>query len=131
MIKVDIYPKERLIVAIYNGDIRMADAIEATGNMIVDPNFSPEFDGVIDYRQAELLFSVQEIIDFSDAAAKSKITGGRWCTIVSRPQETALLSIFKNHLKDQHPVELFCTINAASEYLGRDLSKYLLPDVFH
>ena len=131
MVEFDIYPNEHLVVAYYEGRITFADVVEVTGRMIVDPRYQQEFDGVSDYRNGEINFTVKEVIAFSDAAAQNKIASGRWCILVSRPQETALLSLFKSHLKAQHPVELFCTINAASEYLGRDLSKYLAPGLYN
>ena|SRR3989339_310530 len=128
MYKLEIHKHEKLVVAEYASSVTMAEVIEVTQKMITHPDYNPSLDGVSDYRNGNILFSVQEITAFADEASKNKIAAGRWCMLVSRPQETALLAIFKEHVKAQHPIELFCTLKAASEYLGKDLSKYLPLD---
>ena len=123
--KVSIHPEEKLIIISYQGKVTIEDVIKVTEEMMAHPNFSNTFDGVADYRFAEVCFTPQELADLTQTVEEVDMARGSWCLLATAPMETAMMLIFQKKLKDVHPVAVFSTVAAASNHLHRDLLKYL------
>ncbi|MDX2470425.1 MAG: hypothetical protein QNL04_07595 [SAR324 cluster bacterium] len=98
--------------------------IQRTQEMLAHPDFSKDFDGAADYRFAEVCFTPLELASLTDNVATEDMARGTWCLLAFCPMETAMMTIFKRNLKDQHIIAIFSTVAAASNCLGRDLSAY-------
>lgn len=125
---VDIYPAEKLIVGKYYGDVRVSDIVSLTQKMVSMPSYSPLFNGITDFRGVNLLATQKEMREFTKNAIDTEISLGTWCLICDAPMTTAFMMLFKSHLKSRHPVEVYSTIESASNRLGIDVSKYFTPD---
>lgn len=125
MYKLNIYPNESLAVCVYTGDVSVHE-IEATSIEIAShPEYQDTLSIVSDFRQARVMYSKSELHRLSEGMAKSPLTVSSWCLLADSPAETAMALIFSHDLRDVHPVGVFCTIEAASEFVRRDLSRYL------
>jgi len=122
---LNIYPEQRLIVLVYHGDVTINDVIQATKDMVALPNFSNEFDGIADYRDANVRFTVKELAGLTQKVKDDDMAHGTWCLLATTPLETAMMAFFQKQLHDLHPISIFSTVAAASSYLGCDLSLYL------
>ena len=125
---VEVFPDDQLVVVKYRGDVRMADVVKLTQEMVSLPGYSPSFNGVTDHRGVNLLVTQEEIRAFSRDAISNEVSLGTWCLICDAPLTTAFMLIFKSQLESRHPVEIVSTVDAASYRLGVDLEKYLDPD---
>ena len=126
---VEIFPDEQLIVGKYFGDVSMSDITCLTQKMVSMPDYSPSFNGVTDFRGINLLMTQDELHDFIKSAIENEVSLGTWCLICDTPITTAFMLLFKSQLKSRHPVEVFSTVEAASDRLGIDVSKYLPADL--
>jgi len=100
--------------------------IEATQDMVAHPQFSTEFDGVADYRDAKVRFTAAELAGLTQSVKDRDMAHGTWCLLASGPLETAMMNLFQRNLKALHPIAIFSTVAAASNHLNRDLSAYLV-----
>jgi hypothetical protein len=123
--RIQIFPEKKLIIIQYEGEISYEDLVATGLELKAMPDFSEEFNGVSDFRNAHKNLSIRELKVYADRIQYKKNTSVKWCSLNSTAKETALTIIFKEHLEYIHPFEVFSTIKAASEYLRTDLSPYL------
>ncbi|HKI60506.1 MAG TPA: hypothetical protein VKA23_05680 [Mariprofundaceae bacterium] len=124
MHKVDIYPEQSLVVALFSGPVTIEEIKQANIETIKDSRFDKRFDGITDFRFAEASFTDHDLLQFRASALKSDFTRGAWCILASRPLETAMSMIFANKAQ-KTPIKVFSTVDAASAYLNRDLQQLL------
>ena len=122
-----IYPELRLIVIELIGPVTFEQLLKGTEELLAHPDFDQSFNGVTDYRRAEIQFSPAELKRFTDLTQTKQVALGTWCMLVSGTQQTAMVTLFKHQVEAQHPIELFSTLKAASAFIGTDLSKFLGP----
>jgi len=124
MHKVEIYPEQSLVVAVFSGLVTIEEIKQANIETAKDPKFKKNFDGVTDFRFAKASFTDQQLLQFRESALKSDFTRGIWCILASRPLETAMSLIFANKVQKNH-IKVFSTVEAASAFLNRDLRHLL------
>ena len=124
---LNVFPDKQLIVAKYSGDVCMDDVVRLTEEMVSNPNYSPLFNGVTDYRGAKLSATSDEVTAFAKDVIESEVSLGTWCILCDEPNTTAYNMIFQSLLKSRHPVEIYSTVDAASKRLNMDLKEYLNP----
>lgn len=57
--------------------------------------------------------------------AERGLVKGTWALLVDSPRETALAMVYSQQKGDRHPMHYFSTIEAASDYLGIDVSQFV------
>ena len=124
MYQLRIVPEKALILVTFTGPTNIDDMNALTLSMVEHPDFRKEFNGVCDYRSADVQVTAEEMEDFSKVAVEEDLARGAWYMMVSDPHDTALMTLFKRFLKSQHPVDLYSTVAAVSTKLGQDLSEY-------
>ena len=125
MFHYEIYSEDSLIVLKLDGDCDFSELMTGIQTYMNDPKYLPDFTGVLDMRFGKLVLTPGEIRQISEFVHQQKFAKGRWCHIVDDPMNTALGTLYANLIKDEHPLKVFSTIEAASDYVMIDLSKYL------
>ncbi|MES0370880.1 MAG: hypothetical protein ABUK11_01240 [Mariprofundaceae bacterium] len=125
MYKLDIYPEEALVVLMFSGQLEIEEIETAIHEMASHSDYIKHFDGVSDCRSAKVMFSEKQLHQFNRKAKENGIARGVWCLLVDRPLETAMAMIYAHEIKENHPVAVFSTVKAASEYLNKDINYYL------
>lgn len=105
-----------------------AEIVEAGEAIKNHSEFKTHYNGVCDFRSCQKDISYDEMRDYSKRIARKTVEKTRWCSINSTPKETGLAYLLKDCILDIHPMEVFTSVKAASEYLGMNLDKYLSPD---
>lgn len=123
--QINIHSHDSLIICSYSGQITIDEIEHATEEMVNRPEFSKAHDGVSDFRQAKVLFTRNELERFNAKAIENSFSTGSWCILADSPMETAMALIYAHEMKEVHPVEVFSTVQGASDFLKKDLSRYL------
>ncbi len=121
-----IFSDDRLVSFRCAGPVTLEFAKESYLNLSRDAAFDPSFDGIGDWRGITTTMTPEEAKQLAHLVVDMKLSSGRWAGLVSSPMITALATIYKNAVKRQHTLELFTTIEGASDYLGRDVSRFLI-----
>jgi hypothetical protein len=121
-----IYPERNLIVIRFEGEIDFSEMMELHHDMINDPEYHKNLDGVADQRTATLQLTTKEISKIARFNLDHDLVSGRWAHIIITPIETALAKTYQRKALDQHGMHIFYNIETASAYLGYDISPYLL-----
>lgn len=124
MHKIHIYPQQSLVITHFSGSITIEEVKKTNMEIAKDPRYSKQFDGVCDFRSAHADFTDMELLGFRELALKSNFNSGNWCLLVSTPIETAMAMIFANKA-GKNNIKVFSTVEAASEYLCKDLRPLL------
>jgi hypothetical protein len=122
-----VYPDRKFVVTHFSGELDAAEILEWIDQLTTHRDFAPDFDGVIDFRQARFTFTPEDLQRFVERIGLHQVSG-RWAHLVVRPLETAISMLYQPLALSVHPVAYFSTIRGASGYLGRDLLEYLPDD---
>lgn len=125
MYKLDIYPDEALVVCVCSGEIEIEELQRASLELANHMDYAGHYDGVVDLKSAKAALTPRQLQAFCQALVDRNGCRGSWCLISNSPMETAMAMIFAHALRERHPVGVFSTIKAASEYLKKDLSHHL------
>lgn len=125
MYKLEIYPDEALVVCVCSGEIEVKELQKASLELANHTDYARHYDGVIDLKSAKAALTPRQLQAFCQALVDRNGCRGSWCLISNSPMETAMAMIFAHALRERHPVGVFSTIKAASEYLNKDLSHHL------
>lgn len=121
----NIFPRKRLVAAVFEGDVSAEDMLEIRKQIIRHHDYEDDLRGVFDFRKARKIYHWDELEALSSDAKKNSPCRGKWCSINSTPKETAYSELFKLQITSTHPFENFSTVKAASQFLNTDLSEYL------
>jgi hypothetical protein len=118
------FPNSRLIVTRFFGPIDYEDVLEWLDTASLDARFSREFDGVVDLRKARLTsFRIEKARLLAKHVIDLDFTQGSWAVLADRPAETAFSMLYTSVANQHHPVEVFSSVDAAANFLGKDLSR--------
>lgn len=123
--QLKINPDEHLVVVIFYGRVSIEELLKLDDEIPSHPDFLLSFKGVYDFRDSVKGYTPQDLKKLKNKSDEFNPSKGRWCSLNSTPIETGLSELFKIQRKKVHPIESFCTIEAASHFLGIDLSQYL------
>jgi len=120
----------KLIVVYYSGDITGSDIRNLMDRLSHDPDYSPEFDSISDFRHCKLIISPVEIDSYiSFIKDQLKIVANRKTAFLTNdPTKVVITTLFSKKaevigLNSQ----VFSTVNALLKFLKKDsfsLSKY-------
>ncbi|OSM01515.1 hypothetical protein [Magnetofaba australis] len=125
MIRYEIDLSQRLVIAHFIGEIDYAELEGWHLGLAANPDYAPDYSGVGDMRRAKMRISPADLKRIDKLNADRRIVTGRWALLVETPREAALAAQYEQVKDDKHPMNYFCTVAAASDYLGVDLSEYL------
>lgn len=115
-----IYPEHGLIHTWTTGS-DFETLLKFYHEVATHPDFSKDYVGLADIRNAELNFSPEEAMQIGRFVVESDYTNARWVFLVSEPAATALSMVYQEMVKTQHELLVVSTLNAAAEYLALDL----------
>ncbi len=128
-LKYVILPEKRVFIEKMEGEITMEGLLRAIAIIWADPDYSSNFGGVLDLRNANLLLNPTEIGELAKMliADKSAATG-RFALLVNKPFETALSMIFETKMKPKQEINVFTEVANAAWFLQLPAEDLLLPE---
>jgi hypothetical protein len=116
-----VHPQERLAVVQWFGQATFNDVVEWIDEVMAHPEFSIDFDGIVDLRKADLsLMTPTDVTAIAQIMIDRKLTRGAWVHLVSKAKETALSMVYSRSVGAGYRMQVFSTLESAAEYLGRD-----------
>ena len=112
------------------GDLEPEDIMGAVTTMLAHPDFHPDFAGVVDIRQGRIRADLEETQRIAAFVVKHRQdTEARWAYLVTEPRSTAMTTYYGQLIEQKHPARVLYTVEAASDYIGVELSD-LLEETF-
>jgi len=108
------------------GKASLQEMIDLYAVICGDPDFSPDFKGIADWRFAESNLKVEEIKQLVEHVKERRLSFGAWVALVDLPKVTALAEIYAQSIHSLHPLYVCSTLKEASRLLDIDLAP-LLP----
>lgn len=124
----EIFPDDGFIAVHVRGDIGYQDVLAWMSELVDDPRYSDQYDGLVDYREATARMTLEEAEQLSEYVRTHRLSEGRWAMLVDGPLATVLAMTYAKAIKTVHEIEVFSTLKAAAAYLGRDLTKHVPDD---
>ncbi|HEC45056.1 MAG TPA: hypothetical protein ENI20_19790 [Bacteroides sp.] len=115
-----IYPEHRFIHSWTTGS-DSGSLLEFYKEVAAHSDFSKDFVGLADMRDASLDFSPEQAMSIGRFVVDSDYSHSRWVFLVSEPAATALSLVYQNIVMEKHEIFVVSTLEAASEYLELDL----------
>lgn len=104
------------------GEITVREIIRKTETVFADPDYSPEFSGVIDMREASSGLTKVELYGFADLINHSdKFGRAPWAIIADDPLVVALSQVFQKRLRDVNTVAVVGSVEAAADFLDKQI----------
>ncbi len=117
-IKFFIDTEQKLIIEAFRGEISLATIGKAIPYIWNHPDYSPKFDGIIDFRKSKLLFSKSELHSLMKTIAEDENgMKGRAAVLVSEPIAAAMATIYGEQMKEYHSVGIFCEESEVIHFL--------------
>jgi len=114
-----IIPEHKLVIEQVTGEVTVQELAYKTQTVFSDPLYVPTYNGVMDLRHAVSRMSKVELYGFASLISESEMFGqSKWAILANDPIVVALSHIFKHRLPDQTTLGIFCTIQAAAEFVG-------------
>lgn len=121
--KVTFYidTNREVIIEKFRGDATLASIAKSFPHIWNHPDYSPHYDGIIDFRECKLLFSATELNQMTQQIAENKKRmRGRAAVLVSEPMEAAIGAIYSEKMKEVHSAVIFCSNSEVMHYLNID-----------
>ena len=125
MFKYKIFPDQTLVVVKVFGKTKVADVLSWINTVAKDQNYQKEYDGIVDYRDAEIEITPEEFLQIILMIKSQKVAEGKWVNLTERPIATALAAIYKEGVKDQHESPFVTFVSEASTLLNRNIEPLL------
>lgn len=125
-----IIPEHQLVIEKLTGEVTVAALSEKTQVVFSDPLYQPTYNGVMDLRNAVSRMTKVELYGFASLISQTEMFGqSKWAIIADDPIVVALSQIFQHRMPDQTTIGVFCTIQAAAEFISKPvLLNYLQDD---
>jgi len=124
-VKYRVLPDIKIIIEYFNGEITLNDIIENDKNIVIDKHYNLNYNSIIDFRDAQLMLSQDDIINYINFVNKnSEIVGKRKVAfLTSTPDHVALLTIY-DMLGESLPMayNIFSTMKASLKWVGVSIS---------
>ena len=115
-----IISKEELIVEYHSGEINADDFIYSRKVISSDLDYNPNFDLILDIRNANLNVSKEDITRFVDFVKKSDFLKGkrRSAYLTRTPNDVVITTLVTRLIKDISQPKIFSTIDAVVRWYG-------------
>ena len=128
-----ILKNESLIVEYHSGDINVNDFIHSRKIISSDPEYSPDFDLILDFRQSNMVVEKNEIELFVDFFKNNtSIQGRRKSAYLTKdPRQVVITTLFSSGISDLHVrPKTFSTLKGVVNWLGkRELDTLKLREI--
>lgn len=119
-----ILPEERLVLVRLEGPFFLTELTDSAAIICADVRYRRDYDGLIDLTSVEVTISPREIKDLITYTLSRQRPGvGRWAVLVTTPIATAFAMLYQNGLTARHHMSLFCTLEGASQFLDRTITR--------
>lgn len=119
-----IIEDKKLIVEAFDGAISLDFFKQSMLKEFSDPTYKNLKLGICDLRKANLILSDKEIKElFRFALDHDQNLNIKWATLTKGPYETAMAMIYELQAVEHYGYKIFATLEAASEYLGIDITE--------
>ncbi|SDW73015.1 hypothetical protein SAMN05444411_10261 [Lutibacter oricola] len=116
-----ILTNQHLIIEVYNGDFYIEDVIALKTKLFQDINYKPDYNIIMDLRNATWNISEEEILEYIQFATKNikSISNRKIAFLTSKPKEVVIGILFSK-LNKKLPVTLdvFSTLGASFSFLN-------------
>ncbi len=113
-----ILTAHKLIVEKVSGGITLEELAEKTNKLLSDPGYDTAYAGVIDLRGTESQITRTELYGFANYINQSDQFGkSKWALIADTPVIVALSQIFQRRLHAAENIGIFCSVQAAADFL--------------
>ena len=124
-----IIPEHQLVVEKLTGEVTVQELAHKTQTVFSDPLYVPTYNGVMDLRKAVSRMSKVELYGFASLISETEMFGqSKWAILADDPIVVALSQIFQHRLPDQTTIEIFCTVEAAAEFINQPALLNYLQD---
>ena len=116
-----IVKEKRLIIEYYSGKIHLNDFIEIHDRKSKDKDFNLNYNLLIDFRDAEILLSKEEVLELISYHKKNKkLFGSRFAAHITKtPKQVAsgtMFDVFNKELPVK--IKIFSTLEASLAWVG-------------
>lgn len=118
-----IYPDKAFAVVKFMGHVTREEILTYYQDIYEHPDYSEEFCGVADLREAILEVIPSDIPEFGEIGASN--TTGKWVLLVTEPQNTAFALLYSDVATKKHPLIVASETATASNFLNFDVAPYL------
>lgn len=109
---------QKVIIESFFGDISFSIMEKAIPYIFNHPNYDKQYDGIIDFRKANLRYSKEELRHFIQTiSTNEKGMRGRAAVLVSEPMSAAMATLYGEEMKSIHAVGIFCSESEVLHYL--------------
>ncbi len=130
--KYKILPELHLNIQVYTGNVTLQTLFESMNKLIDDPEYSETNNGIVDFRNAELIFQDKELESFIEYLIQQNITKSprRVGLITQTPNQVVFTSLFTRLAKNTIVIDyqVFSTFKAAADFLDIPFSKRDIVD---
>ncbi len=117
--KYEIIPEKNLLIETFSGRVTLDDVVTFLQEILEDPRYSPEMNGIADLREVDLDVSydqVRELVDWLGSLETR--TRRRWAFVTGRPVTHGISRIFAALGEDlQERIEYFDSLEEAIRWL--------------
>ncbi len=122
-----LLPEKKVFIERMEGKVTMEGLLRAISIIWSEDKYRPEFGGVLDLTNADLLLSPAEIIELSQMLiADNKAATGRFALLVNKPFETALSMIFETKMKPKQEINIYTELESAAWFLQLPMEDFEL-----
>lgn len=117
--KYQIIPEKNLIIETFSGRVTLDDVVSFLKGILDDPDYSPELNGIVDFREADLDVSYDEIRGLVDwLASRETRARGYWAFVTDRPVTHGISRIFAALAEGlQRRIEYFGSLEQAARWI--------------
>ncbi len=120
-VKFYIDTAEEIIIEAFYGSISIDTIQKAMPHIWNHPDYSVEYDGIIDFRKSKLEFSKSELYQLIQAMSQDdKVMRGKAAVLVSEPLSAAMATMYGDQMKVIHSVGIFCSESEVFRFLNTD-----------
>jgi hypothetical protein len=122
-----IISEHQLVVEKLTGEVTVEELSLKTQTVFSDPLYVPTYNGVMDLRHAVSRMTKVELYGFASLISETEMFGkSKWAIIADDPIVVALSHTFQHRMPDQTTIGIFCTIEAAADFIDcPELTNYL------
>jgi len=117
-----IFKEKAFVFVEFRGEVMYQDLLQLNIEVSKDPDYEINFNGIIDFREANLRVSVKEVVKIAEHTIAADSAKGRWAFLVSEPFDTALAKLYKEKISSLHPQAVYSTVDRAVTFLNYNFS---------
>ncbi|MDH5300141.1 MAG: hypothetical protein OEW58_02120 [Gammaproteobacteria bacterium] len=125
MISHQIFPEVELVSVRLEDSVEFADVKRSLAVLARSDEYRQGYAVIVDLRDAKLGFHPRDMKKLVSWNRRLGLAVGSWVFLVHTPLETALAKTYQANARALHTVEVFYTVRAISQFLGRNVSAYI------